>query len=309
MTPKTISFAWVSIAVIATFYMTPLAHAERQAWNLEVEAGLRYDSNVAVDETDLTTSIGDIAATLAIDSGFKLIDEENSRVEVGYDFTQSLYQDLSNLNYQTHNPELNTWTKIGGVKLGLNYSYTNALLDDAFFVEQHSIAPSISGYLSEMLQMTLNYRFTDKNFNRLEGGRDAQVQQPNVEFMYYFDKPNRGYVSFSGGYVIEDAADAEFDYKGPTGRASVQIPVELGGLDGRVRFSYMYQIRDYDDVTSTPSGVLREDDRHTLRARGELDITGDLTAIADYRFVDRNSNLTTADYTESIASGALRYDF
>jgi hypothetical protein len=297
------------IVLAGALALAPAARAERQAWSLEVEGGVRYDSNVAVDETDLTSSIGDIAATLALEAGYKLVDGENSRLEIGYDFSQSLYQDVDYLNYQSHNPEVNAWTKLGGVKLGLNYGYTNALLDDSFFLEQHSIVPSISGFLSEDLLVTMSFRYTNKNFNRLDDGRDAQIQQPNVELMYYFDKPKRGYFSIGGGFSNEDTTDPAFDFSGATGRAALQIPVDLAGLDARIKFSYMYQIRDYDDVTSTPSGALREDDRHTLRARGELDITGDLTAIADFRFIDRNSNLATADYSENIASGSLRYDF
>lgn len=310
MTQSLVSKACHSlIALAGALALAPSAHAASQAWNLELEAGIRYDSNVAIDETDLTTSIGDVAATLAVDAGYRLIDEENSRLEIGYDFSQSLYQDVSNLNYQTHNPELSAWTKLGGLKLGINYGYTNALLDGAFFLEQHSVSPSISGFLTDAMQVTFSFRYTDKNFNRLDNDRDSTVQQPNVELMYHFDKPNRGYVSLGGGYVSEDASDLEFDFSGPTGRATVQIPVELSGLDGRIKLSYLYQVRDYDHISSTPTGVLREDDRHTLRARGELDLTDQLTAIADFRFVDRNSNLAIADYSENIASGALSYDF
>jgi hypothetical protein len=297
----------IALTSLAVLFVAPAARAD--GLRLEVEAGVRYDSNVSVDATDQTTSIGDVAATFALESGFRLVDEKHTRVEIGYDFSQSLYQDVTSLNYQTHNPELNAWTKLGDIKLGINYGYTNALLDDHFFLEQHSVMPSLAATLSDELLVTLSYRYTDKNFNFDDNGRDARAQQPNVELMYYFDKPKRGYFSLSGGYVTEDAADAEFDYGGMTGRATVQLPFDLAGLESKLKLSYTYQIRDYDDPTSTPSGALREDDRHTLRARGEVELTEELTAIADFRFVDRNSNLVTADYSENIVNGSLRYEF
>ena len=38
-------------------------------------------------------------------------------------------------------------------------------------------------------------------------------------------------------------------------------------------------------------------------------IVGALSATAEYEYIDRSSNLPSADYTENIITGGLKYDF
>ncbi len=297
------------LTALAAMGVAQPAHADGKAWRLDLEAGVLYDSNVDVDENDASSSISDSAVTFEIDAAYKLLNSDNSRIELGYNFFQSLYQDLSAFNYQTHKPEISAWTKLGGVKLGIGYMYSNAQYDGAFFQQQHVFTPSISGMLSDNLQFTATYRYVDKNYNVLDNGRDAQTQQPAGDLQFYFDRANKGYFSVGGTYTLEDTTDAAYDYNGLTGRAAVQFPVAVFGKGGKLKLSYAYLMRDYEDITSTSIGEKREDRRHTFRAHGEVDLTANLTAIAEYRFVDRSSNLASANYSESIASGALRYGF
>ena len=297
------------LAALAAVGAAQPAHADGKAWRVDLEAGILYDSNVDNDENDSSSSIGDSAVTFEIDAAYKLVNSEHSRIELGYNFFQSLYQDLSAFNYQTHKPELSAWTKLGTVKLGVAYMYSNAQYDGAFFQQQHVFTPSISGMLTDNIHFKATYRYVDKNYNVADNGRDAQTQQPAGDLQFYFDKANKGYVSLGGTYTIEDASDLAYDYDGLTGRAAVQFPIAVFGKGGRLKVSYAYLMRDYDDITSTSIGEKREDRRHTFRAQGEVEVTANLTAIAEYRFVDRNSNLASANYSESIASGALRYGF
>ena len=219
---------------------------------------------------------------------------------------------MDELNYREHNPSLNAWTKVDGVKLGLSYNYVNSSLDNGFFLEQHSFQPSVALYLTEQLYLSVFYRYLDKNYNSADDARDANTHQGGADLYYYFDKADRGYVSIGGGYTSEDTDGAAFDYDGWAARAAVQIPVDLFGKDGRLRLSYAYQRRDYDNDASLGTavdGLFREDDRHTLRARLEIDMTDDLKAIGEYRYINRDSTLTTADYQENVGSVSLRYSF
>ena len=289
--------------------------AEKKAWWLDVEGGVEYSDNAAANpnlDNDIIGVSDDFAATIEIDAGYKFVDTETTRVEVGYDFYQSLYSDMDELNYREHNPSLNAWTKIDGVKLGVTYNYVNSSLDNGFFLEQHSFQPSIATYLTEQLYLSVFYRYLDKNYNAADNGRDANTHQGGADLYYYFDKADRGYVSLGGGFTSEDTEGAAFDYDGWSARAAVQIPIELFGKDGRLRFSYAYQHREYDnDVSLLPANdsLSREDDRHTARARLEIDMTDDLKAIGEYRYINRDSNLATADYQENVGSVSLRYSF
>ena len=301
-----------ALALSVAFFAPPGARAGDRSWWLDVEAGAEYDDNVAVDSSDANSGKGDVAATFELDAGYKLVNTDNSRVEIGYDFYQSLYQDVSAFDYQSHNPTFNAWTKFDGIKLGFNYSYLYSLLDNSFFLEEHVFAPSVSAYLSDNFYVTATYRYYMKDYDAADNARDAQTHQPGADIYYYFDKPNKGFVSVGGGYTNEDTEGLAFDYSGFVGRTSVQFPVALFDHKGRVKFSYTYQKRDYDnDESLLPVGdhKTRSDDRHTLRAYGDMNLTDSLEAVAEFRFINRNSNLLPADYNENIASLGLRYGF
>jgi hypothetical protein len=285
--------------------------AQGKSWWLDVEGGVEYDDNVAVEQNDDNSANGDVAAVMEIDAGYKLIDEKDQRVEVGYNFYQSIYQDLSAFNYQAHNPSIMAWTKQGGIKLGAEYSYTHSMLDESFFLDQHMIAPTISAFVTEDFFVTAYYRYYDKNYNQGDDARDAKTHQTGADVYYYFDRPNKGFLSVGGGFTSEDTRGDAFDYDGFMGRASVQMPVELLAHKGKVKFSYAYQKRDYDNDASLTvlPGDKRADDRHTFRLSTEMEVTDDLKAIAEVRHITRNSNLSVSDYEENIGGLSLRYSF
>ncbi|MEQ1865870.1 MAG: hypothetical protein ABL996_14630 [Micropepsaceae bacterium] len=315
---------YAATGIAAALIMAPAAYAKGQSWWLDLEGGIEVDDNVAVnqnidengDKIDASSGSSDFAATFEVDAGYKVIDTDDSRIEIGYNFFQSLYQDLNEFNYTEHTPSLNAWTKVGGVKLGITYTYLNASLDNDFFLEEHIFSPSITAYVTEQIYVSAFYRYLDKNYNHLDGRRDARTQQPGGDVFYYWDKANRGYVSAGASYTIEDTDITPVDYPsygydGVSLRGAVQLPFDAFERKSRLRLAYAFQQRDYDELTSTPPpvGARREDERHTVRLKLEVDVMGNMKAIGEYRFIDRNSNLVTADYQENIASAALRFSF
>src|SRR5262245_36601052 len=133
--------ALTSAAVLLGALSSDVAYAEKKAWRLSLEGGVEFDDNLAVDENDLHAGKGDAAATFQLGAGYKLLDTDQSRVEIGYDFYQSVYADLSEFNYQEHSPTLSVSTKVDGIKFGFTYSYLHSLLDNRFFLDQHALSP------------------------------------------------------------------------------------------------------------------------------------------------------------------------
>jgi hypothetical protein len=299
-------------AVCVPALLGAAAAGESKPYWLDMEVGAEFSDNVALEQNDANTTSGDVAATMELDAGYKLVDEKDARVEVGYNFYQSLYQDLTAFNYLSQNPSLMAWIKPGGIKLGLEYSYTNSLLDDHFFLEQHMLSPTVSAFISEDFYLTGYYRYFDKNYNHADDARDAKTHSTGADLYYYFDRPNKGYLSFGAGYTSEDTQGLAYDYSGFMGRAAIQYPVVLFDMKGHVKFSYNYQRREYDNPESlTPlvPGETRADDRHTFKISGDLNLNDDLKAILEFRRVNRDSNLTTADYIENVGSASLKYSF
>jgi len=266
---------------------------------------------VALEQSDKNSTKGDVAATFEVDTGYKLVDEKDARVEVGYNAYQSIYQDLSAFNYLSQNPSLMAWIKPGGIKLGLEYSYTNSLLDNRFFLEQHMLSPTVSAFITDDFYLTGYYRYFDKNYNHRDDGRDAKTHSAGADLYYYFDRPNKGYFSFGGGYTSENTQSDQYDYSGFMGRAAVQYPVVLFDMKGHIKLSYNYQKRDYDNsISLAPAQTdTRADNRNTLKLSGDLQLSDDLKALVEFRRVTRNSNLASADYTENVGAMSLKYSF
>jgi hypothetical protein len=292
-----------------------VADGKSKDWSLDLSAGVKFDDRVTVDENDASAA-SDTAVVLELDAAYKLVNESDTRVEVGYDFYQSIYSDLSAFNWQEHNPNISAWTKLGGVKLGLSYGYTHALLDGDFYYAQHAVTPSLSAYLSDDMQLILSYKYYDKDYDVIDDARDAVGHQPTADLYVYFSENKKGYVSFGAGYTDEDTSGPEYDYSGFVGRAAVQFPIDPFGLPGRFKLSYSYQMRDYDNpeslfplVPPLPGDPTREDDRQTLRAFADVEVAENLKLYADYRFQDRGSNLDSADYNKNVASLGLEYSF
>ena len=310
---KTVTALLASAVCMPVFLGTANA-GDSKAWWLDVEGGAEYSDNVALEQNDTSTAKGDVAATMELDTGYKLVDAKDARVEVGYNFFQSIYQDLRAFNYQSHNPSIMAWIKPGGIKLGFEYSYTHSSLDGGFFLDQHMVSPTISAFLSDDLYLTGYYRYYDKNYKQKSDDRDAKTHQVGMDMYYYFDRPNKGYVSAGAGYTSEDTMGAAFDYSGFMARTAVQFPVVLFDDKGHIKFSYAYQKRDYDNdisLTSVPPvvGDTRADDRHTLKLSGDLELNDNLKAIVEIRHVKRASNLSSADYKENVGAVSLKYSF
>lgn len=304
--------AILTTAVCVPALLGTAAAAGSKPYWLDVEAGAEFSDNVALEQSDTNSTSGDVAATFEVDAGYKLVDEKDARVEIGYNAYQSIYQDLSAFNYLSQNPSLMAWIKPGGIKLGLEYSYTNSLLDSHFFLEQHMLSPTVSAFISDDFYLTGYYRYFDKNYNHGDDGRDAKTHSTGADLYYYFDRPNKGYFTFGAGYTSEDTQSKAFDYSGFMGRAAVQYPIVLFDMKGHLKLSYNYQKRDYDNPESlTPlvPGEERADNRNTVKLSGDLELNDDLKLIVEFRRVTRDSNLTTADYTENVGAASLKYSF
>lgn len=285
------------------------AGADSKDWWLDLEGGVEFSDNVALEQSDANSTSGDVAAVFELDTGYKLVDEKNARVEVGYNFYQSIYQDLTEFNWQSHNPSLMGWIRHDGIRLGFEYAYTNSLLDDSFFLEQHMLSPTVSAFVSEDFYLTGYYRYQSKNYNEADDARDANTHQTGADVFYYFDRPNKGYFSVGAGFTSEDTQGDQFDYDGLMARASVQHPIQVFARKGHVKFTYAYQKREYDNDISLAGPGNREDDRHTLKLVTNVEIDDNLKAGVELRRVTRESNLAASDYEENIGAMSLRYSF
>jgi hypothetical protein len=283
------------------------AHAAgERPWSLDLKAGAQYDDNVTVEQTDITTGVADAAALFEASAGYKLLNGKKNKVDVGYDFSQSLYSKENNFDIQSHSLSLTGSTTRGGVTYGGSYYFFHLLLGGKDFLDMHLISPSVAGFVRPNLYVRGWYYFFDKTFHTAPS-RDATNQQPGVAAMYFFDQ-SKAYVSVGGNYEIENAKGPEFDYKGYALTTALKLPLPIAGRQGRLKFEYVYSRRDYDNIT--PSiGVKRKETRSTLRADAVIPVTDHLSFDAEYKYVNRDSNLPIANYDENVVGGSFHYAF
>jgi hypothetical protein len=196
-------------------------------------------------------------------------------------------------------------TDLGGVSLGLDYSYSFVRLDNDAFLDLQLLTPSVSGFIGDRTYARAYYQYQDKNFDVLDG-RDAETHAGGARVFYFF-MDSRAFFSVNGEYESEDAVDPQFDFDGFLLGADLNLPVPV--VPGaEANFGFSYRERDYDSIT--PSiGEVREEDRSRFEAGLEVPIVGGLSLVAEYEYTDRNSNLPIADYNEHVGRGLLRYSF
>lgn len=303
---KSVTCAAAVAAAPFLLIANPALAKEDKPLSLELSVGAEYDSNVSVDQVDVTTREGDMLAVLGARAKYKAEVGGETSIKLGYEFEQTLHEDFTGFDMQTHTLSAGADTKLGGIGLGADYSFYHILLGGDGFLDMHQVGPSLSAFVTDKVYLRVGYTYFDKDF-KVADGRDASNHQVTGD-VYYFFKDSKAYVSLGGRYETENTADPAFDYDGFQLSANVQLPVALWSRSGKIKFGYSYRERDYDNVT--PSiGVRRHENRSMFRANAELPLTDHLSFKPEYRYVDRNSNYALSNYTEHVANGSFSYRF
>ena len=281
------------------------AQKERQPFSFEVSTGLRYSSKVSIEELDTFTS-GDLAALLGAEARFKLKLTRNTRINLGYDFSQSLQEDLGQFNIQSHFASAAFFHDLGKIKVGVAQRYLLSRLDGANFLTYRQTAPCLTMFLSKKVFLRAELGFADKDFDIINE-RDADVRSAGAD-VFLFLNGSKTYLLF--GYRIDqqDAVAAEHDFDRNNFKIHLIKKIRLGERDLKLNIGWRYEIRDYSDIT--PSiGVVRDERRGKIRAQIDLPLMERFEATFKYEFRNIQSNLPTVDRTDNYASIELRARF
>ncbi|WP_421990924.1 hypothetical protein [Qipengyuania sp.] len=272
----------------------------------EVEVGLRYDSEVAVDELDLASRQSDEALRARIRLGYEADIGEDTDARVSYGISQTWYEEFTTFDLQTHTLAASVSHDLGPARAGLSYRYIHARLDRDGLLDVHRVAPSLSGFVSKGVFVRAEALYRDTDFaGRVDRDNEAMGGGFNL---YFFMDGNKRYFAAGYDFTDVDAVDDQFDYVGHAFQLRFSQKFPIGSGKGRLRAGWRYQLRDYQAVTPA-IGMEREDDRHRLRAELELPITDLLGVSTRYSYYDYESNLPSADYQQHLVDIALRAEF
>lgn len=284
---------------------TPRIAAAADDKNFDVGVGIggEYDSNITVDAQDLTTDEGDAAALLEANLSYKAIKSGDSSLEIGYDFFQSLHEDLSDFDLQIHGLSLTASTKISGVDASANYRFSHILLGGDGFLDIHSIRPTLGFYVGKDVYVSAAYEYQRRDYDDI-APRDANQHNVGVTGYYFFAPKSNVHAGYK---LLREKADGpEFTYWGHYFDVGVKLPVEIGNVSPIFRANYRYTVKDFSNITPL-IGEERLDKRHHFRASLEAPVIGNVSLKPQYEFIDSNSNLTSVDYHEHIVSLMLNW--
>ena len=296
------------LSVPATAVAQPAGTEERLDSPLSVEfsAGVEYDSNVSVDEIDNNTGADDFAAVLDADLEFEKEISENTEFSLGYSFSQSLHDEFTNFDIQSHFASADLSHDFGSFDFGGAYRFIYTRLGGDGFLVMQQISPYFTKFFGKKIFVRADYTYTDKDFeNRTD--RDTTGHSGGADIYWFLDGV-RTYFVTGYKYKDENAVDSQFDYASHNIKARFSQRIPIGKRDAKLKLGWRYETRDYSSIT--PSiGAIRDDDRHRFQAELEIPLSDRIYTLLEYEYADYSSNLPSADYTQSVASTRLGVRF
>ena len=274
------------------------------SFSAELRIGAEWDSNVSVDEVDASSEEGDYAALLDGQLEYKRELDSGAEFSAGYDFSQSLYRDFSDLDRQTHMFSGDVNKEFGEIDAGISYHYVDSRLDGNDFLTLKRTSPYASGFISRKLFTRVAYVYSNKEIIE-RSQRDADTDAGEVDF-YWFRSGLRSYFNFGYRYKNEDANADRFDYKSNSFKLRYIQRFEFLERLAKLEFAWRFEDRDYSSVTPE-IGEDRDDDRHRLEVDLELPIAESAAIEFYYQFSDYDSKLPRADYQQHVVGSLFVY--
>lgn len=273
-------------------------------FSAEVGVGAEYDSNVSVEEVDVSSNQGDYALTLK--AGLEASKQVSKKVELAasYDFNQSLYEDFSQVDRQTHILGTDMTVELARLDTGLSFFYIHSRLDNEKFLELYRLSPSASGFLAKKWFGRVAYVYSDKSIEQ-SPDRDADTHAGELD-LYFFHRGLRSYFNLGYRYKDEDAVSDRLDYSSNSVKLRYIRRFDLFSRIAKLELAWRYEDRGYS--SNTPSiGEDRDDQRHRWRLDFEIPLIGQSAWQFYYGYSDYDSNYAPADYTQDLVGTRFMY--
>lgn len=297
-------FAAVLAVLLAAGFAGQAAAQQQKRWSVFGGLGFEYDDNVTTDEIDNTSNLSDTALLIDFGGTYRPAFGDAYGLEVGYDFSQSLHEDLDDFDLQTHSLSASVEREVSSWDLGLTYLYSRTFLGGDDFLGIHSLTPTAGRSITDRWYLSLRYGFQAKDFIQSRNDpRDALNNGLTLDNFIFFDQ-SRSYLSLGYRIEDEDTDGDQFDYTGHFlhARAKLRVPVEaLARWNPVLNLAYEFSKKDFSSVT--PSiGAERDDERVTISAKLSADVTGHVNTSLGVEHIEAVSNLPSSDFDETIVT-------
>jgi hypothetical protein len=275
------------------------APRQERALSFEVGASLEYDSNVALLEVDSSSNVGDMVGSMNFGLGYELPNDGRFGFSAGYDFSQTLHEDLDAFDLRLHRASSTLSWDFDRVDFGVMLQHADAELDGQSFMQLTQVSPYLTKLAGSKLFLRFAYIDTDKDFT--SNAQRAAAADAFTSDIYIFLDGLTTYLLLGARIDDEDATDDQFDYEAEKFRIQISHRFPLRSRVLTFRAGVRTESRDYSSVT--PSiGAIRSDDRLELETSAELPLGERITASFDYTRANNASNLPSVDFDESVVS-------
>lgn len=282
-----------------------------QAENLKVGGDIAveygYDSNVVVEELDLSTSLGDsfLRYKLSADADYTFNDAASASGSLSW--SDKRFNDASNFDLRTILASLDYKYKYNDITFGIAVRHADAELGGKGFLALSHLSPSVSFFLSKKHFVRLAYTYSDKTLddNPL---RDATGHELGASYYYFQNGLNR-YLILGVKRHLADATDPLYDFSAIELSAAYKQRYQLFSRKNQLSVAVDYRERDFDEIINPAINDFREETRSELSLQNETELLQHLMLQLSLSYIDNQSNLNTFDYSETQYGLTASYSF
>lgn len=264
--------------------------------------GLEYDSNVAIDEIDRNSNVGDSSSFYGLSGRLTQKLSSSDSMSVSYDYSLNRYNDFDFLDRKTKILGLDYKHDFEKVSASVNYFDIKTSLGGKDFLGYRRLSPYITGFLSKRFFARAAYIHGEKEIQQLEG-RNALTDGLELD-TYYFWRGLRRYVNVGYSYREEDADDAQFSYKSQLLKLRFVQRFNLRQTTLTLDTGIRYETRDYE-ADAALIEERREDNRTRLTMNLAIPLKEHLTWKLLINLGNYSSNLPTADYDQAVIGSQI----
>lgn len=303
-TPLLLGIAIICCATSPSLRAQEPAERKQTTWTVEAGIGFEYDTNVSVDEVDLSSGQSDYALTTDFQLSARHRFSERTQGNLTYDISQSSYREFSRVDRITQLLGADIGTQIGSASAGLSAYYVDSRLDGDAFLRFLRLSPALSGFISQRWFARAAYVYSQRDIDG-RSQRNADTHAGEVDF-YYFHRGLRSYANLGYRYRDEEAIADEFDFSAHSIKLRYIRRFELLGRQAKAEAAVRYELRDYRNDEPT-IGEPRADDRLRWKLDLEVPLATHFTWQWYYSYGDYVSNLPRADFIQTIVGTRLQY--
>lgn len=295
------------IALCVAFFCFEISAGETLSFGAEIELGYGYDSNVSVDDVDLSTSIGDQFADIQLSADTTYKARNNIELSVNLALSEKLYNSFNEFDGSLALASLSAGKEVGNFEFGFLAHYIDYKLDNDGFLTLSQLSPTVAWFYKKKSYLHLAYERTNESYER-ESDRDNSRDGIRASF-YYFINGLRKYFSVQAEIGKKEANALIFDNEVWQIEVSYFNQISVLSRDSTIKLAYLRQERDYRESINPSIGDFRGDQRHRYEIELTMPFKKPWSLSSKVIYNNYKSNLTSSDYTQQIYQMTLKYDF